>query len=120
MKSQSFEERTLEKSMKVAVEPPTKTCAPVVDSTGGTTELRSSFTSVDVARLSGAEDGYAFRTAAFPDGLMRGAPTETTSGVRRTAVASWVSAAVPFLAGSLTTRTSGPLKPGPKPLASRS
>ena len=53
MKNQSFAERTFEKSMNVAVAPPTKTVAPVLDSTGGSTSWRSCSTSSCVFALSG-------------------------------------------------------------------
>ena len=103
-----------------AVDPPTNTPAWVLRSIGGIVRSRKRETRLDVWALCGEVAGYATTAAAVPVELSRGAATEATPGVERSAVFSRLSAAESWALGSATATCRGPLKPGPNPLASRS
>src|SRR5919204_6078389 len=94
--------------------------APVLRSTGGSRSLRSCLTRSVVACACGAERGYALNTTVRPDGLTRGGVTDATPGVELNVFRICPRAAVSPLRGSSAATTSGPLKPLPKPCASRS
>ena len=124
MNSGSLFDSTEAKSEKIAVWPPISTRAPLPAVARGTTVLRSlvSRSLVDLACGEPVGKMSAVRTGLLPD-----APVSVTAGdtfltplVALVAVRTLANAC--FCAGESTwaTTCSGPLYPGPKPLASRS
>ena len=85
MNSGSLLDSTAAKSTEPAVKPPTSAVTPSWRFSGGSTSWRKWLTRSVVACDCGAERGYAWITAIFPEGPSRGAVTATTSGVRATA-----------------------------------
>ena len=81
---------------------------------------RSCLTRSVVACAWGAERGNTLNTIVRPDGLTRGGVTEATPGVERSTEPTCEAAPPSPARGNSAATTSGPLKPLPKPCASRS
>ena len=86
----------------------------------GMTSLRRWCSSEVVLAACGLVVGKTVMIPALPVGAMRGGRTDATPGVARMAAASFSSAgrSAALLVAAATVK--GPLKPGPKPSASRS
>ena len=109
------------RSSNTAVAPPTWAAAPVPRSASGSVLSRSRSTSSDVRESCGDVLGITLITAASRPGLSTAGATEATPAVSRAAFSTRASRARSSPpCGSSTASWSGPLKPGPKPSASRS
>ena len=109
-----------EMSMNVAVGPPTYTAASGTPSiAGGMTSLRSRWTRSWWLRPAATSVGSTRSTAAVPSALACAGATDGDVGVGRDRALERVERR-DRRAATRPTRSSGPLKPGPNPSASRS
>ena len=105
----------------MAVAPPTWTWSCVLRVAAGSTSSRRRETRSVVAWSCGEVRGTTVSVAASRCGESRGRETKATPGSRATVRRTSASAAVESPSrGNEDASTSGPLKPGPKPSASRS
>ena len=105
-------------SSKAAVWPPMNAWASWPSRVAGTTSFRSSSTRSCVSESCGEVVGKTVTTAVSPASFTFGSLTDSTPGVCRKASAR--RSAAPGADPWSTVTSSGPLKPGPKPSASRS
>ncbi len=118
MNQGSFASTTLAKSAKVAVTPPMYTWSVVPRSAAGMVLLRKAVMRSDVAFASGEVAGVTWMTSVPL--VAASVLTLVTSPTRGRPASSVRSATASAGERVCATSSSGPLKPGPKPSASRS
>jgi hypothetical protein len=107
-------------SMVIAVWPVTPTVMPVCVLMAGAA-ARMALTSRTVSTLLGALFGMTFRIAVSPAALNTAGGTRSTSSSLVMSLATVCAAVLASLVPDASSTTvNGPLKPGPKPAASRS